>query len=401
MLIYLASYPRSGNYWVRNLLFHYFGRRSASIYRDDYFGDHNLIVSEDGSFESLFYEYAHPHDQDQKLHCLMSDCGKVLTKAVRQQLAAEDEAFFVKTHELPFADYFEGERAIHIVRHPGAVMWSYFNYLLDEGASPELTLEHVIESRVFGGSWATHTERWCGLAGELGGGYLRLRYEALFEGHADFVEKVQRLTGIDAAENPAPFPDFEYWRSRDPTKFRSGEIGEWESQFSGAQVSLVWALHGETMKVLGYPLPDLRQDADESMAVERPQPFEAGTAVSQTELLIEGLRANLLRIAKEVQDQEDELLERIKSKDQAIAKLRETLEKTRHSSMEARQKLEGMQRNAVEKQESIDSLRDQLAQKQKSINHLREKLRNEKAHIERIEEQALVRALRRLRLLKW
>ncbi len=34
MLIYLASYPRSGNMWVRNLINHYFDRCASSIYRE-------------------------------------------------------------------------------------------------------------------------------------------------------------------------------------------------------------------------------------------------------------------------------------------------------------------------------------------------------------------------------
>lgn len=84
MLIYLSSYPRSGNTWVRHLIRHYFGYRSASIYPEPQ-GAPNLEIQADGSFE-LFSYYELPHQPGSRLPMLVNNCSSILSPEVRQQL---------------------------------------------------------------------------------------------------------------------------------------------------------------------------------------------------------------------------------------------------------------------------------------------------------------------------
>ena len=125
MLIYLSSYPRSGNTWVRNLLRHYFGYRSASVYPEPQ-GAPNLEVRPDGSCE-VFSFYELTAIPGSRLPMLVNNCGQILSEDLRRQLGASDERFFLKTHELPFGSYVPGEYVVHLVREPGAVCWSYYN----------------------------------------------------------------------------------------------------------------------------------------------------------------------------------------------------------------------------------------------------------------------------------
>ena len=257
VLIYISSYPRSGNTWVRILIRHYFDRRSSSIYPEPT-GDPNLVQDEDGSFGPAFSEYQTQYPPITTRRRLVNGCGPILTEELRRHLGASDEHFFLKTHELPYEKYCDGECVIHLVRHPGAVFWSYYNYLLDfEVTSPNLTKEDVIKGQVPFGSWSEYTERWLECGEVLGDRFLIYSYEQLSCGEAEFCEKVSSLTGLPIRREIGSYPPFEHWRDRfSPKLFRSGKVDEWKSHLSGSQLELVKRLHNSTVEKLGYELDD-------------------------------------------------------------------------------------------------------------------------------------------------
>ena len=96
--------------------------------------DENLLWNE---AVVLYDQKVESFKQDCRM--LINGCDVALTESNRQQWAQEETVFFVKTHELPFERYFEGEAVIHIVRNPVAVFRSYYFFVK--------VVEQVPESR--------------------------------------------------------------------------------------------------------------------------------------------------------------------------------------------------------------------------------------------------------------
>lgn len=247
MLVYLASYPRSGNTWTRELLEHYFQHPTGSIY----VAKTRVELTE--RYGAGLVIPQHP--------------AGFLTRELRQRMAEDDRVLLLKTHALPFGEYFAGEKVIHIVRHPGAALWSYQHYLRDERLQA-VELDGLLRGYYGFGSWSQHTEQWLGVATALGPDYFRFTYEGLHEGEEGYCTGVARLTGLPICQPLGSFPPFEHWHALRPTLARSGKRDEWQANFTERQHRLLLELHGPTMGKLGY-------------AVEMPPPpYAAETAAT-------------------------------------------------------------------------------------------------------------------------
>ncbi len=253
-LIYLSSYPRSGNQWFRNLIEHYFDRRVSSLYPEP--GCGNLEMNLDGSFGSTFSEFQTIYPPVTTLRRLVHGCGPILDVQARDMLTRTDEYFFVKTHEPPFDQYLDKEGVIYIVRHPGAAIWSYFHYLQDyhSNTALELTLEEVILGNVTAGSWSDHVQAWLKLKKAMDGRFLLFRYEELRSKEHSFCKVVSLLTGLPWRGSIGFFPSFEQWHNTAPKLYRSGNNEEWRQFFSAHQLELLRKCHFHAAEKLGYLL---------------------------------------------------------------------------------------------------------------------------------------------------
>ena len=134
-VVWLASYPKSGNTWVRFLLHHY-----------------------------LYGEPGNSLELNRRIPDLHRPAGRIDTSA---------ERLLVKTH-FPLSDALPylsiTDRAIHIQRHPKDVLLSGMNYAKLESDRPP---DAVAYARAFieaggdpswiemgFGTWASHTESW-------------------------------------------------------------------------------------------------------------------------------------------------------------------------------------------------------------------------------------------------
>src|SRR5436305_11585019 len=114
MIVWLASYPRSGNSLLRSMLWHVWGIGSYSFYGDA--GDiTDLSIGRKIGHLSL---------------------GRPFMQAYRR-ISESQRMYFVKTHEIPI----DSAKAIYIVRDGRAASRSYclyrrdFNRLADEKAN--------------------------------------------------------------------------------------------------------------------------------------------------------------------------------------------------------------------------------------------------------------------------
>lgn len=253
-LVYIASYPRSGNTWARNLIQYYFDRYVSSLYEEA--GTVNLEQNPDESYRPMFVDYRAEHPPYLVHPAVVNDCGRFLSENFRNHLTRLNEHFFIKTHELPYDRYFDREAVIYMVRHPAAVVWSYYNFLRDFGGAQavHLTLEQVIRGEVVFGSWTTSVERWLECGQALGNRFTFIQYEQLLVDQMEFCRIVSRLTGLPIRQVKNEFPGFDFWSRQAPQLYRSGRIDEWREHFSDAHLQLMRQIHGPTMAKLGYSL---------------------------------------------------------------------------------------------------------------------------------------------------
>jgi Sulfotransferase domain/Wzt C-terminal domain len=249
-IVYLASYPRSGNTWLRNLIEFYFDRKVSSLYPE---WQDNFAVEGNGQ-NDLFVAYRNLFEPIKTRNKLMNGIREIFNNDLRGLLTNLDNHFFIKTHELPYERFIPEEAVVYIVRHPAAAIWSYYNYLRDHKTEgfESLTLDDVIWGRVPFRSWSAHVEAWLKAGETLGSRFLIVLFEALSTDENGVCQRLSQLTGLPRRGFIGTFPSFEYWHQQSPEFYRQGETEDWRSGFSAEQMELISQLHGETARKLGY-----------------------------------------------------------------------------------------------------------------------------------------------------
>jgi Sulfotransferase domain len=264
VLVYLASYPRSGNTWVRHLVGHHFGYNSASLYPEPQ-GAPNLEYREDGTFE-LFSYFEVLRRPGVIRPMLVNACGPVLSPELRQQLAQSEDCFFLKTHELPYGSYCSGEYVLYLVRTPGAVFWSYYRYLRkNEPTYAQVTLDDVICGQVPFGSWSDHIDAWFAARSLLGEHFLLCSYEELSQNEWRVRDLLGSCTGLPDVTPPHPLARLEHWHQIAPHLYRKEDQSLWKPYFSASQLRHLRRLHGKTMQRLGYDIREYHRSLLEQL----------------------------------------------------------------------------------------------------------------------------------------
>ncbi len=208
--VWLASYPRSVNTYLRAILWTCFGLQTGSVYPDDL----SLDVSQHvGHFEGA----AH---------------GRFSADFLRLPL--------VKTHERPV----DNRKAIYIVRNGRDCCRSLREFLRASGH--DVDLDAIIAGRSFFGSWSGHVLAWDPAARP---NTLFLRFEQLTEDFAGTVGRLARFLEMRPLQAVPPkliaARDLRpHWLSPGSTR---GEA------MTSAQEALFDHLHGDVMARLGYP----------------------------------------------------------------------------------------------------------------------------------------------------
>jgi hypothetical protein len=210
--VWIASYPRSGNTYLRAILWTCFGFQTGSVYPNDFRGD--LAVSRQvGHFEGTAY-------------------GQFSADFLRLPM--------IKTHELPV----DLRKAIYIVRNGRDCCRSLLEFLRADGY-PDFDLDAIIAGQHAFGSWSDHFLAW---DPETRPNTLLLRFEQLT---ANFHETLDRLARFLEVRPLCAVP---------PTLIAaSGSGPQWLSPgltrrkaMTSAQEALFDRLHGDVMARLGY-----------------------------------------------------------------------------------------------------------------------------------------------------
>lgn len=225
-MIWLASFPRSGNTFFRNVLYEVYGLTSSTFHR----------------------EPDRPLDED------YAGTPFVKTHLLPDQLIPDDPSI----------------KSVYIVRDGRDALVSMAHHRKDFIESNSDFYINLLEAIVapkgsFFGGWSENVRQWTAKADIV------IRFEDLIE---DPIGQVERLRQIMELPNPRidRLPDFEalkrgtpkYGSGRDflneeadmkelaQKNFRRGKVGSWESEMPKDLQKLFWEIHGEEMVELGY-----------------------------------------------------------------------------------------------------------------------------------------------------
>ena len=192
------------------------------------------------------------------LRFLLPGCAPLLRDPIaRRRLAVESSHFFIKTHELPFDQYFPGERVILVIRHPGPALLSYYTLLnRDDIITPSrspCTKEAAIDGCCNHGDWSVFLSSY--YRSGLGQRCHVIRYEDLGANYHGILEKLARFLALPFW--PGDPIAFSKLKATNPRFYRRGTNRDYERYYSRAQLLRLWERHGAMARLYGYSPPDL------------------------------------------------------------------------------------------------------------------------------------------------
>ena len=271
-LVWLASYPKSGNTWLRAFLANLIADRPDPIPLSDL-----SRYCEDEALPEYYSEIAGVPSQTLSFHEI-----SWLRPQVHALIAARHaKTMLVKTHNratdadgLPLHNLAVGSAAIYIVRNPLDVVVSmaeHFGLTIDEtiaylGANRAGTRNDSLFVSQSLGSWSQHVKGW---ADQVGPRLVVLRYEDMLDKPEDTLARAAKLVvpsadraRIDRAVQHASFRELSRLEQCDGSLerspktlqpfFRVGRANQWKHALNRRQVKRVVAAHCVQMARFNY-----------------------------------------------------------------------------------------------------------------------------------------------------
>jgi hypothetical protein len=274
-IIWLASYPKSGNTWMRAFLHNLLKnpKEPASINQLNQF-----CLGEDSA---ALYNELDPRPMSAltpaEIMALRPKVHRLLTKA-------SPDSVFVKTHNLlgeaegsPLVNMECTAGAIYMVRNPLDVAISYAHHF---GVDMDEAIEQLnfpgagtpttnMGARQYYGTWSMHVSSWTQVPFPA---LHVVRYEDMRDSPSQTFARVAKFLGLnpppDRLERAISFSSFDQLRTQEDESgfversqharfFRSGQVGQWRRDLSEDQVKRVVSQHREQMARFGY-LPEGR-----------------------------------------------------------------------------------------------------------------------------------------------
>jgi hypothetical protein len=223
VIIWLASYPRSGNTFFRVLLKHVY---DIAVYEPYPFNP----VHDAAPFKDIV--------GDAQLPFSLAEMGE------------RDDLYIVKTHDMPTDDH----PAIYLVRDGRDALVSHARFVLDYDRPPDNpetyygTVRRLIEASPFGG-WGANVEAWTTRREST----VVVRFEELIAAPLHELRRAISAIGCELPEiRSTDPPAFAELHRKIPQFFRAGRVGAWREELPGNLHALFWHRHGDAMHKMGY-----------------------------------------------------------------------------------------------------------------------------------------------------
>lgn len=220
MIVWIASFPRSGNNLCLLTLSKVFGARTGSAMNP----------------RSLASELSLDPDAD-----------------LRTALRELDETVFVKTHRV--APRQDDDPALYLVRDGRDSLVSYAHFMKARGVPrfASLSFEEILAALLERddhpyGSWSGNVRSWL----DRDAPTALVKFEELVEDPVATVRGALASLGVPLPEPDGRLPSFEELHRRNPLVFRRGKVGSWRSELPKRLEKRFWRLHGTEMEELGY-----------------------------------------------------------------------------------------------------------------------------------------------------
>ncbi len=276
-IVWVASYPKSGNTWMRAFLYHLDRILNARPREKDELSQLRWCIPDESRLRDLFEHFL----------------GQRLGSASRRQIAAvrplvhaalaqrSGRMVLVKTHSVLGAGFgaviinpAEAIGAIYLVRDPrdvavslaahfGAPIDTAINMMSTPGfRDPENTSDKVYEII---GSWSEHVRTWTANQNEA---VLVIRYRDLIEDPVTHFAAVARhlrwpptaqqlaaaveLSSFDKLRRQEDKAGFIERHPKSERFFRKGKVGDWRDTLTQAQADRIVMTHGAMMARFGW-----------------------------------------------------------------------------------------------------------------------------------------------------
>lgn len=227
MIVWVASYPRSGNTLFRIVLDRMGLGPTYSIYNDPALKE--LKIDKEVGHEDL-------------------PVGGL------DSLVGDSSYHFVKTHGLPGADSFP---TIYIVRDGRDAIVSHAHYLKNIDKK-DLSITQIIALLTTGdiggfGLWSDHIRKWRRKPGD----FVIVRYEDLARNPVQEVAKALRQLKMpdNMINEKVIIPSFSELNDMNSQFFRAGKSGGWSEEMTASLERQFWKLHRVGMALSGYEEP--------------------------------------------------------------------------------------------------------------------------------------------------
>ena len=270
-ILWLASYPKSGNTWLRVFLANYF-RNPAAPFDINELARFGVNEASRGFFEHVSARPVSELD-DLEIYHLRPRVHRLIAGRTRDTAFVKTHCALTRIDGFPTVTPEVTEGAIYIVRNPldvAASFGAFFGAEMPEvitalsSSTNELpTSDKQVHQYL--GTWAEHVEGWADAPGMK---RLLVQYEDMvrrpFKTFARVVEflglpkdkarlqKAIRFSGFEVLAGQEREHGFEERPEGAEPFFRKGRIGDWRNVLSESQVDALVASQAAMMKRFGY-----------------------------------------------------------------------------------------------------------------------------------------------------
>ena len=222
MIVWLASYPRSGNTFFRVILNSIFDIKTYSIYDDK--GD---IGADEKTSETVGHEFL-PKDFN------------------IEEARREKNIYYIKTHELLDNRVEPDDNVIYLIRDGRESTLSFTKHQNTFSHQNKKIID-TIYGNIFIGSWGEHVQSWDPKNRK---NTLLIKFEELIKDPSQYIGLLSEFLEITPVGDK--IPTFEELKEINPIFFRSGKTNSWENIYSEEEHISFWLKNYKVMDEYGY-----------------------------------------------------------------------------------------------------------------------------------------------------